>query len=106
MTYKELLSSLKTIGYPVAYDTFKERQSPPFITILYTNNNDLIADNINYLNVSNFQIELYTIDYNPPAEREVENQLKEIGLAYDKLQTKMPDENLYQTVYDIQLIGG
>lgn len=106
MTYIELLNSLKTLGYPVAYDTFNSLQSPPFITILYTNNNDLMADNINYVDVKNFQVELYTDKYYPPTEKEVEDLLKSIGLAYEKSGAPMPDEDLYQTVYDIQLLGG
>jgi len=104
MTYIELLNSLKTLGYPVAYNTFNEPQSSPFITILYTNNDDLMADNINYVDVKNFQIELYTDKYYPPAEKEVEDLLKSIGLSYDKSGAPMPGEDLYQTVYDIQLI--
>lgn len=104
LDYQRLKEQLENLGYPVAYNTFKKRQSPPFITILYTSNDDLMADNINYVDVKNFQIELYTDKYYPPTEKEVEDLLKNIGLAYDKSQVPMPDEDLYQTVYEIKLI--
>ena len=106
MTYQELMAALRTLGYPVAYDTFKEQQSTPFITVLSNGNNDLIADNINYVDIENFQIELYQDRYYPPVEKEVKNLLKEKGLAAEISRSPIPDEDLYQTIYDISLIGG
>lgn len=106
MEYKKLLSELKTLNYPVAYDTFKKRKSPPFITILYKSNDDIMADNINYVEVQNFQVELYTKKYRPTVEKNVETLLKNNGLAYEKFQTYLKKEELYQTVYRIKLIGG
>jgi len=104
MTYLELVALLKTLGHPVTYDTFNKPQIPPFITILSTGNDDLIADNINYLDIENFQIELYQTKYYPPVEKELDNLFKENGLAYDKSRSPIPDEDLYQTVYEISLI--
>jgi len=104
MTYLELVALLKTLGYPVTYDTFNKPQIPPFITILSTGNDDLIADNINYKDIENFQIELYQTKYYPPVEKELDNLFKENGLAYDKSRSPIPDEDLYQTVYEISLI--
>ena len=104
MTYLELITKLKTLGYPVTYDTFSEQQTPPFITILSVDNDDLIADNINYLDIENFQIELYQNGYYPPVEKELDNLFKENGLAYDKSRSPIPEEDLYQTVYEISII--
>ena len=106
MTYIELLTALKTLGYPVTYDTFNSPQSPPFITILSTGNDDLKADNINYVDIENFQIELYQKKYFPPVEKELKNLLKEKGLACEISRSPIPGEDLYQTVYDISIIGG
>jgi len=104
LTYTELATELKTLGYPVAYNTFDEPQSPPFITILSVDNDDFKADNKNYKDIENFQIELYQTKYYPPVEKELDNLLKENGLAYDKSRSPIPDEDLYQTVYEISLI--
>jgi len=105
MIYQELLAELKTL-YPTAYRKFKEPQSPPFILIVYRYNNDFMADNINYVGVEYFNVELYTKKWNPPVEKEVESLLKSLGIAYDKSQTFLDSEDLYQTVYEIKLIGG
>ena len=104
LDYQRLVEQLKNLGYPVAYNTFKNRQSPPFITILSVDNDDLMADNINYKDIENFQIELYQTKYYPPVEKELDNLFKENGLAYDKSRSPIPDEDLYQTVYEISLI--
>jgi len=104
MTYLELVALLKTLGHPVTYDTFDEPQSPPFITILSVDNDDFKADNKNYKDIENFQIELYQTKYYPPVEKELDNLLKENRLAYDKSRSPIPDEDLYQTVYEISLI--
>lgn len=106
MTYQELFSSLETLGYPVAYDTFKKQQKTPFITILYKNNDDLMADDINYVDIKNFQVELYTEKYYPPVEKEIETLFKNRGITYEKFQTYLKKDNLYQTVYRIKIIGG
>jgi len=104
LTYAEVVTLLQTLGYPVTYDTFNKPQIPPFITILSTGNDDLIADNINYLDIENFQIELYQTKYYPPVEKELDNLFKENGLAYDKSRSPIPEEDLYQTVYEISII--
>jgi hypothetical protein len=51
-------------------------------------------------------VELYTKKWNPPVEKEIENLFKSLGIAYQKSQEFLDDEDLYQTVYEISLIGG
>lgn len=111
MTLAELNQALKAIGYPVAYSHFVDTPQnpapkPPFITYREAYSNDLIADNQNYVPVSNVQIELYTDRKYPAAEVAVQNKLKELGLPYSKTETYIEDEKLFQTIYEIQLIGG
>ena len=111
MTLQELYTALKAIGYPVAYSHFLDTQqspapAPPFITYREAYSNDLIADNQNYVPVSNVQIELYTDRKDPAAEAAVQNKIKELGLPYSKTETYIEDERLFQVIYEIQLIGG
>lgn len=65
MTQAELHTALKTLGLPVAYGEFKSTDkspapSPPFITYQFAYSNDFKADNQNYLEISNFQVEFYS----------------------------------------------
>lgn len=106
MTLEELYQALESIGLPVAYRAFKAPQTPPFLVYLFTYKSDLMAENQNYVEIDNFQVELYTENKDPDTEKLVESKLKEIGLPYSKTETFVQSEGLFQLVYDIQLIGG
>lgn len=106
MTQAELYQALKSLGMPVAYGSFSTPVTPPFITYQFAYSSDLIADNQNYVDISNFQVELYTAKKDLAAEKLVQDKLKELGLPYSKVETFLEEEKLYQVIYEIQLIGG
>lgn len=106
MTQAELYQALKSIGYPVAYGSFSSPVTPPFITYQFAYSNDLIADNINYVAIEDFQIELYTAKKDIVAEQKVQDKLKELGLPYRKIETYLDTEKMYQILYEIQILGG
>lgn len=105
MTQAELYQALKAIGYPVAYLHFENPPQPPYLVYLFTYSSDLMADNQNYVEVSNFQVELYTNKKDLAAERKVQDKLKELKLPYTKTETWIDSEKLFQVIYEIQLIG-
>jgi len=106
MTQAELYQGLQATGLPVAYRTFKSPTTPPFLVYLFAYKSDLMADGQNYLEIDNYQIELYTKNKDPATERLIQNKLKELGLPYSKTETFLQSEGLFQLVYEIQLIGG
>jgi hypothetical protein len=106
MTQTELYQALKSIGYPVAYGSFTSPVTPPFITYQFSNSSDLIADNQNYVEISNFQVELYTDKKDLAVEKIVQDKIKELGLPYRKFETFLDTEKLYQIIYEIQILGG
>ena len=106
MTQAELFQALKSIGYPVAYGVFTSPVTPPFITYQFAYSNDLIADNINYISIDDFQIELYTAKKDLVAEQKVQDKLKELGLPYRKFEAYLDSEKLFQIIYEIQILGG
>lgn len=106
MTLQELFQELKSIGYPVAYGSFAKPTPPPYLIYQFAYSNDLVADNQNYVEVSNIQVELYTEIKDLVAEQKVQAKLKELSLPYSKLETWLEEEKLYQIIYEIQLIGG
>ena len=106
MTYIELLQELKTLGMPVTYGSFKKSVKPPFIVLQFAYSDDLIADNQNYQDIGNYQVELYTAIKHPPTEQLVQNKLKELRLPYGKVEAYIDSEELYQIIYEIKLIGG
>ena len=106
MTQAELYQALKSIGYPVAYGSFSSPVTPPFIVYQFAYSSDMIADNHNYVDIENFQVELYTDKKDFAAEKKVQDKLKELGLPYRKFETYLDTEKMYQILYEVQLIGG
>lgn len=111
MNQVELNTALKSLGYPVAYSAFVETPNtplpkPPFITYQFSYSNDMMADNYNYTEISNFQIELYTLFKDLTAEQRLKDKLKELQMPYSKVETRLEEEKMYQVIYEIQLIGG
>lgn len=106
MTILELNQALKGIGLPLAYHSFKTAPTPPYLVYLFTYSNDMIADNQNYVEISNFQVELYNTKKDPATEKLVEDRLKELELPYTKTETFIESEGLFQVLYLFQVIGG
>lgn len=106
MTITELNQALKTIGLPLAYHGFKTPPTPPYLVYLFTTSACLMADNQNYQEISNFQVELYNTKKDPAAEKRVEDKLKELRLPYSKTETYIESEELFEVLYLIQVVGG
>lgn len=106
MTLQELFQELKSIGYPVAYGSFAKPTPLPYLIYQFAYSNDFMADGHNYMEISNFQVELYTEYKDLEAEKKVQDKLKELKLPYMKIETYLESEKLYQVIYEIQLIGG
>lgn len=103
MTLAELNTLLETLGMPVAYSHFKKATSPPFITYQFAYGSDFKADNQNYKDISNVQVELYTKIKDLTNEGQVEALLKNNRLPYMKTEAFLDSENLYQVIYEIQI---
>lgn len=103
MTQTELYNHLKSIGLPIKYSHFTDIPPPPYITYVFAYSNDLIADNINYHPISNFQVELYTNKKDLASEKLVEDKLKELELPYLKLETYLDSEKVFQIIYEVQI---
>jgi hypothetical protein len=106
MTLSELRTQLLTLGMPAEYGGFSTPPEPPYIVYVYAYSNDVMADNQNYVDIGNFQVELYTVKKDPASEGLVETLLKSLRLPYLKVEAFIDSLKLRQVVYQIQLIGG
>ena len=85
MTYKEIADMIKGIGVPFAYNQFAETgQEPPFICFMYSDRNDMLADDSNYQKIEQLTVELYTEQKDFTLEAAVEEALTDAGLVYSK----------------------
>lgn len=108
MTLSELNAILRTTGYPVAYHHFEVSENnpppkPPYIVYLVPYSSNFGADNKVYHKINHAQIELYTKLKDVGAEQTLENVLDAASFFYDKVETYIESEKLYQVIYEISI---
>ena len=101
----ELLAIVQEIGYPNAYDHFVEGEAPelPYILYLVPESNNFAADNYAYFKVNEVHIELYTDRKDLTAEQKVEAVLDRHGIFYNRSETWIESEQLYEVLYYFDL---
>lgn len=106
MTYLEVANIIKQIGLPFAYYSFPINQAPnlPYLIYYYPNNEDFSADNINYIPIVQMNIELYTKQKDFELEKNIEDIFKENGLFYDKSETFIQQEQMFEILYEFNLM--
>ena len=104
---KTLLSVLDSIGIPYAYDHFAEGESPepPFLCYLLPGSSNFSADGKVYHRVSEVRLELYTDCKDLDSEQKVEVALDAAGIFYNKTETWIGSEKLYEVLYSFDMEG-
>ena len=104
---EKLLSVLDSIGIPYAYDHFAEGESPdpPFLCYLLPGSSNFSADGKVYHRVSEVRLELYTDCKDLAAEQKVEDVLDAAGIFYNKSETWIGSEKLYEVLYSFDMEG-
>jgi len=97
----ELVNILKETEIPFAYDHFAEGESPepPFICYLLPGSNNFSADGRVYFKANEVHIELYTDFKDLTVEQKLEAVLDEHGIFYNKSETWIESEKLYEVLY-------
>ncbi len=103
MILSELKNILDTTGYPVAYDHFESNPEPPYIVYLTPYSTNFGADNKVYSKINHGQIELYTSIKDSGAEQVLENVLDDASIFYEKVETYIESQKLYQVIYEISI---
>ena len=74
-----------------------------FICYLTPGTDNFAADGIAYLKVNEINIELYTDFKDLSVERKVESVLDKFGIYYDKLETWIDSEKLFEVLYSFEM---
>lgn len=103
MTYEQFAKML-TDAYGtdhVAYHAFPVGNVPdlPYIVYEYPNSANFGADNVVYQKGEQFNIWLQTREKDFQAEAMLENLLTENGIYFDKFESFLTSENMYQILY-------
>lgn len=101
MTQEQIYNLLDTLGLPVAYSHFKETKKPPYLIYLTEDTSNFGADNKVYYKIDNWVIELYTDKKDINLEIRLEALLDDVELYYEKYETYIDTEKMYQVRYEI-----
>jgi len=96
-----LFNLLKSTGLPVAYHHFKTPPEPPYIVYLFAYSSNFGADNKVHKEIPNYQVELYTTIKDPANEKQIEELFDTNDIYWDKTETYIESEGLYQVLYEI-----
>ena len=102
---EELLQMLSETQIPFAYHHFAEGESPepPFICYLLPGSNNFSADGKVYYKINEVHIELYTDLKDLAVEQQLEEVLDEHGIFYNKSETWIESEKLYEVLYTFEM---
>ena len=106
MTYSEILEMLEKAKLPLAYDHFAEGESPdpPFLVFLFPSSNNFSADGKVYQRIDVLHVELYTDRKEPDLEACLEAVLDAHDVFYEKTETWIESERLYEVLYSTEVI--
>ena len=104
MTHSEIMEMLGETSLPVAYDHFAEGEStdPPFICFLFPGSDNFSADGAVFWKIRRVNVELYTDGKDPPLEHRLETVLDRHGIFYEKSESWIEEERLYQVLYQFE----
>lgn len=105
MTRVDISEMIRSMGLPFAYDHFAEGESPdpPFLVYLYPGSDNFAADGTVYFKRDKLHVELYTDKKDDDLEDRVESILNRNGLYYNKTETWIPSEKLYEVLYQTEV---
>ena len=105
MTKEKVPQMIRSMNIPFAYDHFAEGESPdpPFLVYLYPGSDNFAADGTVYYKCDKLHIELYTDEKDDDLEDRVESIINSYGLYYNKTETWIPSEKLYEVLYQMEV---
>lgn len=105
MTIENLVEMLQELKIPFAYDHFAEGESPepPFICYLIPGSNNFAADGMVYFKLNEVRIEMYADFKDLDLESRVEGVLDGHEIFYNKSETWIQSEKLYEVMYAFEM---
>lgn len=103
MTLAELNTALQALNIPVAYNVFREPQTPPYICFLVIDYEQTYADDKNFVQNPVVRVEYYSKNKDISAETDIEALLEENEITWDKADGYLDTERLYMTTWEFEL---
>ena len=96
-----LYNLLKQTKLPVAYHHFTSPPAPPDIVYLFAYSSNFGADNKVYKTEKNYHVELYSKAKDLASEKLIEDALDANDIYWEKTETYIDSEGLFQVLYEI-----
>ena len=77
--------------------------APPYILYFPTGTANFAADNVVYMPITNYDIELYSNERDPASEALIEAALTNAGIFYDKVYDWIQSEELHRVIYSVTI---
>lgn len=106
MTYQEIYDALVSTGLPVTYEFWESPENVPalpYIVFTYPGNNDFMADNTNYVEITQLEVGLYTKRKSIAVERNVEQVLKAHFGPFFKTSEYVSADSMHETLYTMEV---
>lgn len=103
MTYQELKELLETSGIKFAFHHWEHPPKMPYGVYFDDYTDNFAADDIAYVTIRHFIIELYVRQRDPDLESRLENILTAAGLFWDKDIVYIDSERFYQISYETEV---
>lgn len=106
MTLEEIKRLIESIGLPFTYYSFPEKEAPalPYVLFYFPNSGNFGADDRVYQKISALNIELYTKEKSFLLEDQVEAILDNANLYWEKSESFLSSENMYEVLYQTEVI--
>lgn len=103
MTNQELKDLLETSGIKFAYHHWEKPPKMPYGVFFDPYTENFAADNIAYVTIRHFIIELYVRQRDPAIENRLEDVLTGADIYWDKDATYIDPERFFQISYEIEV---
>lgn len=98
---------LKKIGLPYVYYSWPEGAAPdlPYVVYYFPTGTTEAADNTVWHGSMTLNIELYTSQRSAVDEAKVEKALAFYDLPFDRSETYLNDEHMYEVLYEMEVLA-
>lgn len=100
-----MISYLNTLSIPSYYDHAKVGTALPFIIIHTNQPMGFRADNVNYQRRWEFRIDLYEVEKEPSAEKEIEDLLDSLGIPWSQSEQYIESQSCWEVEYEFDVLG-
>ena len=103
MTIAEFVAIMDAIDLPHVYYSFRENAAPklPYFVWYFEGSENMPADDEVYVEILSPVLELYTAEKSFETEKQVETVLNNSGIFWNKSETYLNSEKMFQVFYTL-----